>query len=623
VCGLFGGTGPGIDRIDEPRLRAALGWLRHRGPDAENLWRAPGVVLGHRRLSIIDLAVRADQPMQRGPLTIVYNGEIYNYRSLRRQLEARGRTFSTSSDTEVLLEGILADGISFLSQIEGMFAFGLWDERDGSLTLARDRFGEKPLFLLTERDRTLFASELAALEALVPTPLREDDTAIGLYFRFSYVPAPYAPLENTRQIEPGTWMRIGRDRSVAVERYYQLRAEQGAPIQYQDAVVELRNRLTAAISDRLTAADVPVATLLSGGLDSSIVTTLASRIYGRRIRAYSLSFPDDPECDEAPYARAVAERNDLIEHRIVPARVDDLLNFTEQVFERLSEPFADASLIPTAFLLSKVEEKVVLGGDGADEIFAGYGVYPAMTLSAKMPGFAKRLLQAIPHHKNPTRIKNPLLRAAALFHANIDSDPLAEYLRWRTYATAETLAPLGIDSTNDPGILSQLAATTAGGLRDIQLVDITFNLPNDMLRKLDIASMMFGIEARLPYLDSALVEFALGLPDKFRMNSAARKRILRSAFAADLPPEILTRRKMGFLMPIRSWFSAGPLRSFLEQLVADQTRFDPKPIKRAMAAHASGAIDHSVLLWSLLVYLRWRDRRMVRLKHAAWSGADR
>ena len=609
MCGLLGGIGPGIDRLDEATCRSALACIRHRGPDAEGLWRAPGVMLGHRRLSIIDLDPRAHQPMHREPMAIVFNGEIYNFRDLKRGLEEDGHTFATTSDTEVLLAGLSARGPAFLERVEGMFAFAAWDARERTLLLARDRYGEKPLFVLHQRDSVAFASELAALEALAEQPLREDDVATGLYFRFSYVPAPFAPLKGTSQLEPGTFVRFGADLKSKPHRYYTIPTASGPARAYGDALDELRNRLTASVATRLAAADVPVATLLSGGLDSSIVTVLAARTYGRRVRAYSLGFPDDPAFDESGYARAVAARLSSVEHRVVTARVDDLLAFTERLFEKLSEPLADASLVPTAYLLSQVEEKVVLGGDGADEVFAGYGVYPAMRLSARLPSPLKALLRLIPAHGNPAAVRHPALRAAALFHANLDDDPAAEYLRWRTYAAGPDLEELGLDLSGEARVAEHLAITGRGRLRDIQEADITFNLPNDMLRKVDIASMMFGIEGRLPYLDSGLVAFALSLPESFLIKGNVRKRILRDAFASELPSEVLNRRKMGFLMPIRAWFRAGPLRVHLEERVAAQSRFDPATIRRLIAEHASGQTDHSVLLWSLLVFLSWRDKR--------------
>jgi len=612
MCGLFGAFGPAVAALSPRRCAAAVDAIAHRGPDANGIWRDSNIVLGHTRLSILDLDPRAGQPMRRGPLHFVFNGEIYNFRALRRELEQGGEEFKTTSDTEVLLAGLHRNGTKFLERVEGMFAFGLWDRRDGSLTLARDRFGEKPLFFSVTPNLVLFASEIEAIEALAPKLMEEDAGAIGLYVRFSYVPAPLAPLAGMEQMVPGTWRRFGLSATADVGRYYDAPRLQISSMPYSEAVSQARARLTDCVSQRISTADVPVATLLSGGLDSSIVTVLAARTYDRPVRAYSLSFPDDAAFDEAVYARAVTARLTNVEHRVVEARVGDLLRFADATLDRLSEPLADASLIPTAYLMSRIEEKVVLGGDGADEVFAGYGVYPSMLLSARLPRWLKTVLRTIPAVKNPAAVRNPLLRSAALFHANLRADPVAEYLSWRTYATASTLNRLGLDTSGESRVIGLLSTAATGHLRDVQEVDIAFNLPNDMLRKVDIASMMFSKEVRLPYLDSSLVKFALGLPDSFRIKGHTRKRILRDAFALDLPPEILSRRKMGFLMPIRSWFRSGLLRDRFEALAASQTRFDSKVLRGLLAEHESGEHDHSVLLWSLLVYLRWREARASR-----------
>ncbi|MBZ8134258.1 asparagine synthase (glutamine-hydrolyzing) [Afifella sp. IM 167] len=619
MCGIFGAFGPGIGTVGAAAEQAALAALAHRGPDAKATWRGERVLLGHRRLSILDLDPRAHQPMQRGPLTIVFNGEIYNFRALADKLRSAGETFSTTSDTEVLLAGLLSEGIAFLDKVEGMFAFGLVDARDGSLLLARDRFGEKPLFVHETPSLVSFASEISGLEALAPAPLEEDPLAIGLYMRLSYVPAPYAPLRGVTQIEPGAWRRYGSDLKREEGRYYTIPSAPArrASISYESAVAEVRRQVIAATDLRLKTADVPVATLLSGGLDSSIVTSVASSVSEKPVTAYSLSFPDDPAFDEGVYASALASRLPHIEHRLIPARVDDLLAFTGQMFERLSEPLADSSLVPTAFLMSHIEEKVVLGGDGADEVFAGYGIYASMRASARLPHLLKRLLRTVPAHSNPAAIREPRLRAAALFHASLSEDPLAEYLHWRSYARRADLAALGLDVDLNGAIAASVGKTRSGSLRDIQEVDIAFNLPNDMLRKVDIAGMMFGIEARLPYLDSDLVEFALSLPDDFRMKGSVRKRILRDAFSAELPAEILHRRKMGFLMPIRQWFREGMLRERLADMAGSQTRFDPGVLSRLLDEHRAGVADHSVLLWAVLVYLQWREGRGARARACA------
>lgn len=618
MCGIFGAIGGGAETLAS-RAPAASQALAHRGPDAEGLFVDRGILLGHRRLSILDLDSRADQPMRRGPLTMVYNGEIYNFSSLRSELEAAGELFQTTSDSEVLLAGLLREGVAFLERAEGMFAFAVHDARDRSLLLARDRWGEKPLFVHEAPECVAFASEPGAIEALAGRALEEDPVAIALFFRLSYVPAPFGPLANTSQLEPGTWRRYDAVLSRSDGRYYKLPEARATSVPYEAALEELRTRLSQSIDLRLKTADVPVATLLSGGLDSTIVTLLAHRLSARTVTAYSLSFPDDPAFDEGVFAVEAAKAAPGLDHRLVPARAGDLLAFTDKLFSTLSEPLADASLVPTAYLMSHIEEKVVLGGDGADEIFAGYGTYASMSLSARLPKSLKRLLLSVPRHGAPTRIGFPPLRAAALFHASLAGDPVTEYLNWRCYADPRDLADLGIETDVEDVLRRAVASVGSGSLRDAQAMDIAFNLPNDMLRKVDIAGMCFGVEARLPYLDRSLVHFALSTPDDFRLKGRVRKRMLRDAFSDLVPRAILERRKMGFLMPIRRWFEGGPLRDSLLDHARAQSRLDARKVERLAADHARGTADRSVLLWMLYVYFRWNAGRAARLGAASRS----
>ncbi len=608
------------DRIDDPTLVDALDLICHRGPDAGAIWRDSSICFGHRRLAIIDLDVRAGQPMARGDLVFVFNGEIYNFRELRRTLEGFGHRFVTASDTEVLAAAWQQWGRDCLSRLEGMFAFAVWDRSARKLTLARDRYGEKPLFWLRRSDGLMFASEVPPLVRLCGGDLEEDPSAIGLYFLFSYIPAPDGPFRDLHQLEPGTWLEWSADGTRTTGRYYSVAEAVAATrttTDYDLACKELRRQLTGAVRRRMETADVPVATLLSGGIDSSIITTLAARVSDRPLAAYSLGFPDDPEFDESEHARAVAARLPSIVHRVVSTSEGQLLDFADGVFGRLGEPFADSSLLPTAFLCAHIEEKVALGGDAADELFAGYGAYPAIVRGAALPGLLRRLLTAIPSHGNPHAIANPRLRAAALFHRHLRHDPVDSYLSWRTYADPAALVDLGIDVSARTAVRERLGAAGSGRLRDVQEIDLAFNLPNDMLKKVDYAAMYSSIEVRLPYLDSDLVHWALALPDDFRMLGGIRKRILRDAFAADLPQQVLSRRKMGFLLPIRRWFRKGRLRDELEALLASQTRFDREAADGILARHATGIADDSVLLWALYVYLRWRSNLTRWARHVA------
>jgi asparagine synthase (glutamine-hydrolysing) len=623
MCGILGAVGALADTLTDRALVAALDLIHHRGPDAGAAWRDTGVVLGHRRLAIIDLAARAGQPLRRGDLMLAFNGELYNFRELRRELAGSGHDFSTTSDTEVLAAAWQQWGRACLDRLEGMFAFALWDRTARTLTLARDRFGEKPLFWLPRAGGLLFASEVPPLVRLSEGGLVEDPAAIGLFFLFSYIPAPFGAFRDLQQLEPGCWLEWRAAGTVTTGRYYAVGPAVAATrttTDYPTAVMELRGRITDAVRLRLDTADVPVATLLSGGIDSSIVTTVAAGVYGRPLTAYSLAFPEDPAFDESDYARAVAARLPGIEHRVVSAGEERLLDFAGSVFDRLGEPFADASLLPTAFLCAHIEEKVALGGDAADELFAGYGTYPAIVRGAALPAPLRRLLMAVPRHPHPHAIANPRLRALALFHRHLRDAPADSYLSWRAYAEPHTLTALGVDTSACAAVRERFRMTDAGALRAVQELDLVLNLPNDMLKKVDYAAMYHSLEVRLPFLDRDLVEWTLALPDDFRLFRNVRKRILRDAFAADLPAQVLNRRKMGFLLPIRHWFRNGRLRGELDAGLRKQTALDAGAAQGILARHAAGLEDNSVLLWALYVYLRWQANNRRWAEHAAPAG---
>jgi asparagine synthase (glutamine-hydrolysing) len=622
MCGILGIAGAHAASTDKDSFIDALDLIRHRGPDGGSVWEQPGVRLGHRRLAIIDLAQRADQPMLQGKLAIVFNGEIYNFRELRAQLSALGYTFSTSSDTEVLLQAWKHWGPDCLLRLEGMFAFALWDGEQDKLYLARDRYGEKPLFVHESRDGIAFASEMPPLIRLAGGTLQENKSATGLFFLYSYVPAPYGAMQDVFQLEPGCWMEWSAKNGVRRHRYYSLQsaiaisAAQPQPA-YGEACRMLKTLLRDAVCQRVETADVPVATLLSGGIDSSIVTILAAQVSKQPMSVYSLGFPEDPGFDETDFAKAVTATLPNVRHHIVEATEDRVLRFADAVLDRLGEPYADASILPTSLLCSQIEEKVALGGDAADELFAGYGTYPAIVAGAKLPGPVRELLGLLPRHPNPPAIRNRHLRAAALFHRHLRSTPLQSYLSWRSYADMRVLAALGIDTSVAAGFAETLDRSGGATLRDLQALDLGFNLPNDMLKKVDHAAMFHGLEVRLPFLDSKLVHWALGLPDEYRLRGRRRKRILRDAFADVLPEMVLMRGKMGFLLPIRRWFREGRLRHELDAMLSAQTVLDHKVARSVLNQHVAGRADHSVLLWSMYVYLRWLAMIPVWATHRA------
>lgn len=622
MCGILGAVGSACNDLDERKFIDALDLIRRRGPDSGAVWQNKKIWFGHRRLAIVDVTQQADQPMLSGDLALVFNGEIYNHRELRSELQALGHHFDSVSDTEVLLHAWKQWGKGCLKRLEGMFAFAMWDQRVSRLTLVRDRFGEKPLFIHRRLGGVAFSSEMTPLIRLANGALTEDAAAIGMFFLYSYIPAPHSAFKDLEQLAPGCYLEWSSTGEVHHGRYYDLHiavenATQAPQPKYEDAVVQLRDRLADSVRLRVASADVPVATLLSGGIDSSIITTLAASVSGEKLTAYSLGFPEEPDFDESVYAREVADNLPNVRHNLVEVTEGDLLDFSSHVLDHLGEPFADASILPTSFLCSRVEEKVVLGGDAADEIFAGYGVYPAILRGAAMPDILRSFLCSIPQFGNPSSIRHPTLRAAALFHVHLRNNALDSYLSWRTYAKLTTLGNLDIDCSKVDSVRELINGKFVSSLRGIQAMDIEFNLPNDMLKKVDYASMTHGLEIRTPFLDSELVSWALSLPDSYKLSRGVRKRILRDAFNDVLPWRIMNRRKMGFLLPIRQWFRDGQLRGELEVLLTEQTRFDRTVVNKLIAEHAMGAVDHSVLLWSVYVYLRWRNRLNIWGTHNA------
>lgn len=606
MCGILGGIDLG-GTVDRGVIDSALAAMQHRGPDAAGVYQSSPAFLGHRRLSIIDLDQRANQPLRVGPLVMSYNGEIYNFRSVRRDLEKLGLTFRTESDTEVIVNAFRHEGMRCLDRFEGMFAFAIWDEEKRVMTLARDRFGEKPLFYFLDGRSFYFASEILPLELLVGRDrLKLDAAAISLYFRFSFIPAPRAPFKGMYQLEPGTYLQFDVDSwTLRSERYYRLDPSPRI-VSMDDAVTELRQRLSDSVRLRISASDVPAAVFLSGGIDSSIVAALAASS-ANGVCAYSIGFPEDPDFDESPYARMVAKSHPGMSHVVVEATEEKLIDFTDKTVSGLGEPYADASIIPTAFLCSHVEEKVVLGGDAADELFAGYGSYAAMRTSARLPQWIKRTLMQLPVSDNPAGIRSPALRAAALLQSHLGKTPMDEYLSWRSYVSADQLRALGFTESADP--CEAVGARRLDTLSDLLALDIHFNLPNDMLKKVDLASMQYGVEVRLPYLDRQLAEFALSLPENLLINRGERKSVLRAAFRDLLPEAILSRRKQGFLLPIRQWLRKGRMRDELLELARRRSELDYASILRFSREHEIGAFDHSVLLWSCYVYLKWHERR--------------
>jgi asparagine synthase (glutamine-hydrolysing) len=604
VCGIAGFVEASRDGSLAPMLAA----LAQRGPDGHGTWETTQgglrVAFGHRRLSIIDLETGA-QPMQSAHSTITFNGEIYRYRELRAELERRGRVFQTKSDTEVILHLYEEHGIDGLRHLDGMFAFALWDARTSTLVLARDRIGIKPLYWAAlDGGGIAFASELTALVEHPRVPRALSTEGLVSYFFSDYAHAPLTLVRGVHKLEPGhvlEWRRRATTRPFVTLPDPQP-CERGA----SDLARELWERLDAAVHRELVA-DVPVGVFLSGGLDSSIVATLA----GAR-KAFSIGF-SDTTFDETEHARSVA-RAIGAEHVVRVLDESALLDILEPALARLDEPLADPSYLPTYLLSALAAEhvKVVLSGDGADEIWGGYPTYLAHVLA---PGYGvtPRVVRGVIGRavaKMPVDERYQGLQwKLSHFVGRFDEDPLLRHLRWlSTIDVGEiTQAIRGADDV----LPATLGSTTGKGtMNDILALDVRTYLPGSVLTKVDRASMAHGLEVRPAMLDDDLVDFAMRLPSRFKVRGLARKALLGRAARGHLPRSVLARTKKGFGIPLARWMN-GPLAPHVERVLDDSPvwgALEPATFRRFQREHAARKIDRSKPLWSMLVLDRWMRR---------------
>jgi asparagine synthase (glutamine-hydrolysing) len=622
MCGIAGIASLDPTRsIDAAAVAPMLYALRHRGPDDEGLHCAAGVALGHRRLSIIDVA-GGHQPLfgQRATTSIIVNGEIYNYRELRRSLSDRGHSFRTESDSEVAAHAYDEYGIEFLNRLDGMFALALWDDVEQRLVLARDRMGEKPLFHTVRGGMLLFASELTALLAHADVPHTLDMTALTQYLAQEYVAAPRALIEGVSKLEPGSALILEHG-LVRTQRYWSIDPRTHAPApRYEDAVAELRVLLEHAVSSRLVS-DVPIGIFLSGGLDSSIVAALAAR--AGALETFSIGFHES-SFDETSYAREVAGWIGSHHHeRIVES--NEMPDLVPELGTWLDEPIGDASILPTAILSRFARQRVTvaLGGDGGDELFAGYPMHQAHRVARVgriipdfLHGIARAAATALPvSHGNFTAA----YRALSFLRGAAAPPPYNHALWMSSFSPAEQLGLLTTDafgaSQPDRNAFAAtadhwVASSGAPLLARATHLDATTYLPNDILVKVDRASMAVALEVRAPLLARDVVEFAFSLPDAYRMKGLRGKRILRDAARGLVPDRVIERPKKGFGMPVGAWLN-GSLEPLVRDILSpDSLRtgglFRPDTVTRMLDEHRDRVADHRKPLWTLLVFELWR-----------------
>ena len=631
MCGIAGIVRFDDQPVHSDQVRALRDALSHRGPDGRDIWTGRTgnchAGLAHTRLAVIDLSPHASQPMATtdGRYRIVFNGEIYNYRQLRDELQAAGATFRTHSDTEVVLEAWRRWDTNCFQRFNGMWAIAILDTHTGQGVLARDRFGIKPLYILSDSRRLVFASEMAALLQLPDWPRKIDPAGLNHYLRLGFVPHPGTIFADVRKLPPGHVLRFDNHGPSPCEPCYRLAPDRSGH-SYEDARSELRHRLGTAVAAR-TVADVDVGAFLSGGIDSSIIVAHLAQT-SHTVRTYTIGWADHARFDETRYARAVAQRYGT-DHHEFKVTSDEVLAALPQMLDHVGEPFGDSSLIPTALIsrYTRRHVKVALSGDGGDELFAGYWRHKGLAYLARYRKLPKWLRSALVERGiNQFRagkhswLANRIRQAQKLLRASTDDD-VTNYLQFATLlpdALERVFLEEGRREMAEAAVVASYRACTGqdevpdGGLGRILAADLRYALPNDMLCKVDLASMACGLEVRVPMLDPAVVEYAMGLPPEFKLSGGVGKRVLIDAHRDMLPDAVIRRPKMGFEVPIGEFLRSELRDLFMDTVSAETVAaigwLDHAEVLRIYHEHCDRRADHADLLYSLMSLCWWWRR---------------
>ena len=627
MCGICGVTYFDDERpVTERQIKRMCDVIRHRGPDDEGTRVRQNYGLGMRRLSIIDL-VTGRQPISNedGSVWIVFNGEIYNHLELRRELEKHGHVFRTRSDTEAIVHAYEEYGEDCPKKLNGMFGFAIWDERKRQLFLARDRLGIKPLYYYHDHEKFAFGSELKSILQVPDVPRQVDLEALDVYLTFEYIPAPYSIFKDIRKLPPGHTLTL-RDGKARLASYWDLKFAEVARDE-NELCEQIREVLQDAVKIRLMS-DVPLGAFLSGGIDSSSIVALMSRTADQRVKTFSIAFKE-ATYNEADYARIVAKHFDTEHHEFtIETRA---LELTEKLVGHLDEPFGDFSIFPT-YLVSKMARDyvtVALSGDGGDELFAGYDTYIANKAAQayeKIPGFARRsLIESVVHRMPPTQKKKGLINRSKRFIEGMQLPADLKHTRWmiflqdaekaRLYSPEMRKALRDFD-TFEPIRRYFRRAGTADDLNAQLYVDIKTYLVDDILVKVDRMSMATSLEARVPLLDHRFVELAATIPGHLKLNGKQTKYIFKKAMRQFLPPQILTRGKEGFSIPIKNWLKHELKDLMLDVLAPSRIKqegfFNPDGVQKLIREHLNGKENHSHRLWAMMVFGIWQDLYLER-----------
>ena len=632
MCGITGViTFNETESYLKNNIGKAVNVLSKRGPDFQSsLILDENIRFAHARLSIIDISDAAHQPMS-SPCeryTLVFNGEIFNYKDIRDELIALGEKFQTASDTEVLLKSFIRDKEKCLEKLNGFFAFAIYDNEEKTIFLARDRMGIKPLLYRKTKDSFLFASEMKAIIAY-EIPKKIDFDSVHQYFRFNYIPSPNSIFEDVKKLEPGHFMKIQNDGSFEIKNYYSIPKEALSTKKYHfndydKAQQVLREELEKSVQLRLVS-DVPLGAFLSGGIDSSVITALASK-HISNLNTFSVGFSDNPYFDETKYANLIAKMYKT-NHTVFSLSNKKLYNSVSDMLDYIDEPFADSSAIPVYILSKKTREKVTvsLSGDGADEMFGGYNKHFA-DWKIRQNGIVNGVVSSLnPLWKILPKSRNGkfsnMVRQLNRFAEGSKLTDAERYLQWCSISSTDYCTALlknrsqGLKFQDRNDKINSIF-TLNGDLNETLYADMQQVLVNDMLTKVDSMSMANSLEVRTPFLDHNLVNFAFQLPPQFKVNKKGRKMILKDAFRKDLPSELYVRNKMGFEIPLLEWFR-NDLKSFIfdellaEKFIETQGIFNIDIIKELkVKLFSNNPEDVHAQIWALIVFQTWWKKYM-------------
>jgi len=610
---------------DFTKLNAALETLSKRGPDSKGTYTHNNIAFAHSRLAIIDVSDAASQPFTdaSGRYTIVFNGEIYNFKEFKNELLQKKISFRSHSDTEVLLYLFITEGVSCFEKLNGEFAFAIYDKIEECTTIVRDRYGIKPLFYYQDADKFIFGSELKALLAF-GIPKEIDEISLQLYLHLNYIPAPDSIFKNVKKMEAGSFIQI-KNKSIHQKKYYEIPYSEilSDHLNYNDSKKKFSDLLHQSVEMRMIA-DVPLGSFLSGGIDSSVITAIAAK-HTKNLHTFSIGFKDEPLFDETAYAEMLSKLHKT-NHTVFSLSNEALFSDLYSMLDYMDEPFADSSAL-AVYILSKNTRKyvkVALSGDGADELFGGYNKHAA-ELKARTFGKQKVLansllpvLKVLPKSRN-SKMGNKI-RQMNKFLEGINLSEKERYWRWAGF-TNEHHKNIFLKNEKNK---SEFDARKKDILKDISpdfnsvlYTDVNLVLQNDMLVKVDRMSMANSLEIRSPFMDHHIVDFAFSLPPQFKIDGNIRKKILKETFKNDLPDEILKRSKQGFEVPLLKWFQTD-LKAMItddllsEKFILEQGIFSPEEIKKLKTELFSNNPNDSVArIWALIVFQYWYKKTMI------------